>query len=312
MDHNHLLDAAATVTGHCLRRLQPVTFLNAQPLFSQRNQPREPVRVLWEQEQNQTRLKGSILTSTKYRGAKSQRNQSPLCRNTTRGFLTCCQQRLLKAASAATTRFQPIATVAAPHPEVRIQQLPSAKLISVAEQWHQLEGKSNNRLTWNPKNKSMNLKQQVFLTRTLRAWQPPVWQQRKRLKAVQTFWHHFSFWDKVKLNNNQNWPCLVSPYKLGTFLNHRHTDIFFSLDQNDSCWFLVAGVVNKTHLFFKNQQPDIEASEWSSRNRGATRVSTKNQTTLCGEGGKQNKNKTRNVQNLIYQTLERRSHSLAC
>lgn len=118
----------------------------------------------------------------KYREVQSQRN-------TTRGVWTCRQQRLSKAASTATTWFRIITTAAALHPEMLIQQLsPWNSDISWREKKRQ-----QSFWTWNPRNKSIKVKQQVILTRTLHAWQPPVWQQRKRLNAVQQNLTSFQF-----------------------------------------------------------------------------------------------------------------------
>lgn len=99
-----------------------------------------------------------------------------------------------------------------------------------------------------------------------------------------------------------------------------------SLDQNFPWWFRDNNhnttadwlskwpnwVVNKTHFLKKtpnspDKQPDIPVSDWSCcSSSSATRVPTKNQTADFG-GGEKNKKKTRNVQDLIYQTLERSS-----
>lgn len=76
-----------------------------------------------------------------------------------------------------------------------MKQPPSVKPILVPEAVTSVGGekRSNSRSTWNPRNKHINLKQQVLLTRTLRASQPPVWLQWKRLKAVQQFLTSFQF-----------------------------------------------------------------------------------------------------------------------
>lgn len=98
------------------------------------------------------------------------------------------------------------------------KQPPWLKLNFGAKAATTVEEKHNSRSTWNPRNKSIHLKQQESLTRTLLTWQPPVREQRKRLKAVEHLWHRFSFWDKVKLNDNQKWPSLFSSKEFGTFL----------------------------------------------------------------------------------------------
>lgn len=129
-------------------------------------------------------------------------------------------------------------------------------------------------------------------------------------------WHHFSFWVKVKLNNNQKWPCLVSLYKLGNFLNHSPARF---LESRPKWFLLVPGGWSRqqdSFLIKKNKKKQLSwptarhRSVWVEQQQQQRNQSLDEKTKLLIVVKEREKRKKRNVQNLVDWTLAY-THSLA-